>query len=192
MAGVISLARGEGGFGCFALSENAPGEGSGRTPSPLISLYNSADPVKSGLTDVIVRAALPGDLPAIARLQIRCPEAAQWPIGDYAGQSLLVAIGGSAVLGFCAWRQTAPDEAELLNLAVDPDARRRGVASALLNALAAVAQGTLFLEVAETNAPALSLYTRMGWTTSGIRRGYYNKGNVNAIVMKKGSWYSPG
>jgi ribosomal-protein-alanine N-acetyltransferase len=157
-----------------------------------VSLYNSADPVKSGLTDITVRAALPGDLPAISRLQIRCAEAAQWPIGDYAGQSLLVALGDGAVLGFCAWRQTAPDEAELLNLAVDPDARRRGVASALLNALAAVAQGTLFLEVAETNAPALALYARLGWMTSGVRRGYYNKGNVNAIVMKKGSWYSPG
>jgi ribosomal-protein-alanine N-acetyltransferase len=141
-----------------------------------------------------VRAALPGDFPAIARIQTRCAEAAQWPVGDYSGQSVLLATSkrDGAPLGFCAWRQISPDEAELLNLGVDPEARRRGVASALLESLGATARGTVFLEVAETNKPALALYTRQGWTAVGLRRGYYNKGTINAIVMKKGSWYSPG
>jgi ribosomal-protein-alanine N-acetyltransferase len=141
---------------------------------------------------ITVRAALPGDMPAVARIQVRCAEAAQWPLGDYTGQSILLAFINETPVGFAAWRQTAPDEAELLNLAVDPQARRRGVASALLNALGSAAKGDLFLEVAETNAPALTLYRQSGWSEVGVRRGYYHHGNVNGIVMKKRSWYSPG
>ena len=90
--------------------------------------------------------------------------------------------------GFCAWRQTAPDEAELLNLGVDPGARRKGVASALLDALCTHAQGEIFLEVAEPNAPAIALYVKRGWTPVAVREGYYEQGRINAVVMKKRSW----
>ena len=76
---------------------------------------------------------------------------------------MLLALAGSVPAGFCAWRRTAPEEAELLNLAVDPDWRRRGVAAALLNALIGVASGDIFLEVAEPNAAAIALYTSSGW-----------------------------
>ncbi len=109
-------------------------------------------------------------------------------MGDYSGFETLLALVDAAPAGFCAWRQSAPDEAELLNLAVDPDARRRGVATALLDALRAVAQGEIFLEVAEPNSPAIALYTKAGWEAVALRRGYYQQGRMNAVVMKKGSW----
>ena len=124
---------------------------------------------------------------AIARIQSRSPEAAQWPLGDYSGFSLLIAIVQHAAAGFCAWRQSLPDEAELLNLAVDPDFRRRGVGLALLQSLRHAAQGDIFLEVAETNVPALELYLKCGWIRTGIRPGYYDQGRTNGIVMKKSS-----
>ena len=74
----------------------------------------------------------------------------------------------------------------MLNLAVDPRSRRRGVASALLAALEGEARGQLFLEVAEPNQPAISLYEHHGWVRNGrIRKGYYRQGLVNAIVMQK-------
>jgi ribosomal-protein-alanine N-acetyltransferase len=136
--------------------------------------------------DLTVRDASESDYPAIARIQQRCPEASQWPVGDYSNFRVLVALLQSHVVGFCAWRQSAPDEAELLNLGVDPAFRRLKVGSALLQALDAAAQGTLFLEVAETNAAARALYERHGWETIGLRRGYY-QGKVHAVVMKKGS-----
>lgn len=136
---------------------------------------------------IFVRVAGEADYPAIARLQQQCPEAAQWPLGDYSGCGMLLALLEKTPAGFCAWRQTAPDEAELLNLGVAPDFRRRGVAKALLDTLSRAATGAIFLEVAETNRAALSLYAALGWVRTGVRPGYYNQGTLNAVVMKKGS-----
>ena len=137
---------------------------------------------------IVVRKGSERDYPAIARIQQTCLEAAQWPVGDYAAFETLIALAEGQPAGFCAWRQTAPDEAELLNLGVDPAARRRGVASALLDALCTHARGDIFLEVAEPNGPAIGLYTRQGWLPVAVRRGYYAGGKINAVVMKKRSW----
>ena len=136
---------------------------------------------------ISVRAALERDFGAVARIQQEVPEAAQWPLGDYSGTPLLIAFQGKVPAGFCAWRQTMADEAELLNLAVDPAHRRCGVASALLKALCAAASGTLYLEVSEQNAPAIALYLSHGWSQTGRRKGYYQQGTIDAIVMKKTS-----
>jgi ribosomal-protein-alanine N-acetyltransferase len=138
-----------------------------------------------------VRVATEADFPAIARIQRHCPEAAQWPVGDYSGFRVLlasVAAGEDGIpAGFCAWRQTAPNEAELLNLAVDPAQRRKGVAASLLLALTEQTSGDVFLEVAENNLPAIALYDSLGWEQIGLRPGYYQNGTVHAVVMKKGS-----
>jgi ribosomal-protein-alanine N-acetyltransferase len=141
---------------------------------------------------ITVRAATERDYPAIARIQQTCPEAAQWPVGDYSNYEVLLAATETGPAGFCAWRQTAPDEAELLNLGVAPGARRQGVAEALLKALRAAAQGDIFLEVAEPNAAAIALYRKLGWEAVAIRKGYYDNGLTPGVVMKKGSCYSPG
>jgi len=137
---------------------------------------------------IVVRAGTERDYPSIARIQRLCPEAAQWPAGDYSGCQTLLALVESAPAGFCAWRQTSPRESELLNLGVNPEWRRKGVASALLTALAQTAAGDIFLEVAEPNVPAIALYLSHGWERVGVRRGYYTQGTVNALVMKKRSW----
>lgn len=139
--------------------------------------------------DITVRTAAERDYPAIARIQQASPEAAQWPVGDYSGFRILLAVlateTGTVPVGFCAWRQSTPDEAELLNLAVNPANRGTGVASALLRALDHEAKGHLFLEVAEPNRPAIELYEHHGWVRVGVRKGYYGHGKINAIVMEK-------
>ena len=106
-------------------------------------------------------------------------------MGDYSGFNVLLARFDSVPAGFCAWRQVSQGEAELLNLGVDPEFRRKGVASELLNALNEAARGEIFLEVAEPNVAAIALYQHHGWVAVGIRRGYYDRGKINAVVMKK-------
>jgi [ribosomal protein S18]-alanine N-acetyltransferase len=144
--------------------------------------------VESAKETPLIRPATERDFPAIVRIQQRCPETAQWPLGDYSNFPVLVAFMGAATAGFCSWRQSAPDEAEILNLAVDPAWRRRGVGAALLEAVRERARGAIFLEVAESNSPAIALYRKQGWVDVGLRSGYYNHGTVNAVVMKKSSW----
>jgi len=143
---------------------------------------------ESGLVEsgIIVREGAERDFGQVTQIQRECAEAAQWPLGDYSMFALLVAEQGGKVAGFCWWRQSANEEAELLNLGVSTEARRKGVATLLLRMLRRKGRGAIFLEVAENNPGAISLYTREGWTVIGTRPGYYAPG-INAIVMKKSS-----
>ena len=92
--------------------------------------------------------------------------------------------------GFALGRAVA-GEAELITIAVDPSARRRGLGRALLAAFEArarvLAAETAFLEVAEDNAAALGLYRATGWTETGRRSGYYKRttGPVDAVTMTR-------
>jgi [ribosomal protein S18]-alanine N-acetyltransferase len=134
-----------------------------------------------------VRPALKIDFAAIARIQQCAPEAAQWPVSYETEASIFVATVNGEPAGFCVWSKVAPDEAEILNLAVEPARRRRGVGGALLAAVSRAARATLFLEVAESNAGAIAFYRSAGFEPLGIRKGYYAQGNINAVVMKKSS-----
>lgn len=81
-------------------------------------------------------------------------------------------LPGALLLG-----RTVLDEAELLTLAVAPEARRKGLARDLLTRFEAEAiqRGAkrAFLEVAEENAAARALYQAAGWRQAGRRRGYF-------------------
>jgi ribosomal-protein-alanine N-acetyltransferase len=86
--------------------------------------------------------------------------------------------------GFILMRQ-AGDEAEVLTLAVLPEARRRGRGLALMQAALATcrARGVsdVFLEVAADNTAAQALYRAMGMVESGRRRGYYARSEGSAV-----------
>ena len=73
--------------------------------------------------------------------------------------------------------RVAGGEAEILTLAVEPAARRRGIGSSLVSAACLQARElgarAVFLEVNHTNQPARSLYARLGFREVGRRRGYY-------------------
>lgn len=79
------------------------------------------------------------------------------------------------------------DEAEILTLAVRPDARRAGLGGRLVGRGAVLAAqagaARLFLEVAEDNAAARALYDRAGFRLLGRRRGYYDGGRTDALVL---------
>lgn len=79
--------------------------------------------------------------------------------------------------GFALGRVAGP-EAELLTLAVDPAHQRRGIARALMNEfirLCLTKNATeIFLEVIETNTPAIVLYRSIGFKDAGYRKNYYS------------------
>ena len=110
---------------------------------------------------------------------------------DGAGALALAAVQDSRILGFGLARCIS-DEAEILTLAVDPDARRRGIGGALVEALAAAAAGrrakALWLEAADDNAAAIALYKACGFEAAGRRRGYYareDSASADALVMRR-------
>ncbi|MGH8793051.1 MAG: GNAT family N-acetyltransferase, partial [Stackebrandtia sp.] len=84
---------------------------------------------------------------------------------------------------------TAGDESWVNNLAVRAARQRRGVGAALLTDLLAEADrrgsGAIALEVAVDNAPAQRLYDAFGFEGVGIRRGYYQPSNTDALVMMR-------
>ena len=76
-------------------------------------------------------------------------------------------------------------DGEVLNLAVLPSARKRGVAQALLDEMKAQLPHSceeLFLEVAESNLPAIRLYEKNGFLPVGRRKNFY--GNEDALLLK--------
>ena len=88
--------------------------------------------------------------------------------------------------------QIAGPEAELLTIAVHPNARRNGQGSTLLKAALAKAKTAaceeMFLEVVDTNTPAIKLYQSTGFSERGIRKDYYNGPNgtkSSALIMQK-------
>ena len=90
------------------------------------------------------------------------------------------------IVGFCSfWRVL--DELHINNLAVLPEYRRSGIATALLRRVLeeAVRLGTrrTMLEVRRSNVPAQELYQKFGFTVSGVRSKYYTNPPEDALVL---------
>ena len=100
-------------------------------------------------------------------------------MGVFIGQHLIAVASGWLVL----------DELQIGAVAVMPDQRRRGYGEQVLTTLlrAARQRGAInaTLEVSGSNAAAQALYRRSGFTTTGIRRGYYRNGD-DALIQWRG------
>lgn len=131
-----------------------------------------------------LRPATPADLAAIRLIQDAAPEAGQWDPASYLTYHCAVAQEDETVIGFFASRETGAGEHEILNLAVHPSARRRGVARKLLNQAFAGGCQQWFLEVRASNIAAIRLYENVGFRQVGTRTGYYRNPPEAAIVMK--------
>jgi ribosomal-protein-alanine N-acetyltransferase len=119
----------------------------------------------------------PDDLAATHRLAFA--DERPWSAAEFAGllaQRGVIACGtpASYVIGRVTF-----DEAEILTLATAPDQRRKCLARKAVTAFCdrATADGatSIFLEVAADNAPAIALYTALGFTQVGQRRAYYHR-----------------
>ena len=100
----------------------------------------------------------------------------------------LVAEEEGTVAGYIG-SQTCGDESDVMNVAVHPDFRRRGIAEALVNALVTelndIGSHCLTLEVRASNAPAVSLYEKLGFAEIGRRKNYYRNPREDALIMRK-------
>lgn len=83
--------------------------------------------------------------------------------------------------------QTVLDEGYITNVAVSPDARRQGIARALIAKLTdeARAAGLAFvtLEARASNAPAIALYEGAGFGRVGVRKKFYTAPTEDAVLM---------
>jgi [ribosomal protein S18]-alanine N-acetyltransferase len=78
----------------------------------------------------------------------------------------------------------------VMNVCVDPDERRRGIATTLIEELVARVgddRARFTLEVRTSNAAAIALYERFGFRTAGTRRRYYQDNGEDALIM----WRTP-
>lgn len=101
-----------------------------------------------------------------------------WLVWEENGQ-ILGYVGSQTVLG----------ETDMMNVAVHPDARRRGIAEALILALVdglrEKESHCLTLEVRASNAPAIGLYEKLGFAQIGRRKNYYHNPKEDALILRK-------
>lgn len=132
------------------------------------------------LTGVSIRPAVHSDLLEIDRIQNASHLASHWEPSSYFEFDARVAVSGDKVCGFLISREVA-GEVEILNLAVAPECRRSGVATALIES---IESSLVFLEVRESNEPARNLYWKIGFRVVGRRENYYENPVETALVMR--------
>lgn len=122
----------------------------------------------------------------LANLHAKCFPNKPWSANDFADLKKSGCEIIASQNGFIVWR-TVADEAEIISVGVAPDARRAGIAAAMLgimeNELKKNGIKNIFLEVAENNHPARQLYKNNGYNEIGVRPKYYD--GIDAIMMKK-------
>ncbi|MBS0876811.1 MULTISPECIES: ribosomal protein S18-alanine N-acetyltransferase [unclassified Tatumella] len=140
----------------------------------------------------VISSLAPEDQVLALAIEQRC-HAFPWSAATFAGNQgeryLNYRIDADGKMAGFAITQIVLDEASLFNIAVDPDFQRRGYARQLLehliNELAARGVLTLWLEVRESNLPAIALYEQLGFNQVSLRPRYYPTatGREDALLM---------
>lgn len=96
----------------------------------------------------------------------------------------IVAILNNEIVGF-AGVKVLLDEADIMNIVIKKDYRKKGIGTLLLQELINIASNLNYitLEVNEENNPAINLYKKFGFEIAGIRKNYYK--DRNGLFMKK-------
>jgi ribosomal-protein-alanine N-acetyltransferase len=145
---------------------------------------------------ILVRHAVPPDLPHLIDIARTSATAAHWNHDEYAKlvapemvheRVTLVIEQDGEVAGFIVGRSLA-EEWEIENIAIRGPARRRGLGSHLLGEFLNLARNRggkqVFLEVRESNQVARSLYEKWAFIECGRRKSYYQDPAENAVILK--------
>ena len=132
------------------------------------------------------------DLDAIERIE-RASYPAPWSRSMFASElakpssrSIAAMAGDDKLVGYLILSRYV-DAWHVMNVAVDPEYRRKGIATAMLQKLfdltAGDAERGYTLEVRVSNLAAIGLYERFGFVQGGVRRGYYTDNREDALIM---------
>jgi ribosomal-protein-alanine N-acetyltransferase len=141
-----------------------------------------------------IRALAYSDLPAVIEIERRAFPT-PWSLAMFVLELskpsglCLAATSGGRLRGYVVCARYDLDW-HIMNVCVDPDYRRRGIAAALLAELyerAQERQARFTLEVRRSNHGAISLYARDGFRIAGTRRRYYQDNGEDALIM----WRTP-
>ncbi len=132
---------------------------------------------------------MPADAAALAAIELQSFPDPSWTSEDFLRYDCTVAELDTVIVGFLVSRETfsgtpdTPPEREVLNIAVKPEFRRQGFGALLLDH-EVKRKANIFLEVRESNGPAIQLYKNAGFIQLSRRRDYYDNPRESAIVMR--------
>jgi ribosomal-protein-alanine N-acetyltransferase len=141
------------------------------------------------LETVRVRRLTYGDLPGVLSIERRSFPA-PWSLAMFVLELskpsgvCLAATTDAGLVGFLVCSRYA-DVWHLMNVAVDPDRRRRGIAGLMIEGMLDEAgrDGRYTLEVRVSNHGAIAMYERIGFRRAGRRRRYYSDNGEDALIM---------
>ena len=100
----------------------------------------------------------------------------------------VVAVDDDLVVGYVG-SQTVLGETDMMNIAVHPDYRKKGIGTglivSLIGALEQRGSHSLMLEVRASNSPAISVYQKLGFAEVGRRKNYYRNPKEDALILRK-------
>jgi [ribosomal protein S18]-alanine N-acetyltransferase len=136
-----------------------------------------------------IRPLAYADLPRVIAIERRA-FATPWSLAMFVlelskpSSVCLAALSERRIAGYLVCSRYA-DVWHLMNIAVDPASRRRGIARALLEALLQRAgrEEPYTLEVRPSNTPAIALYEQFGFRSAGVRPRYYQDTGEDALIM---------
>ena len=145
------------------------------------------------MSEIIIRKMLPEDLAQVCEIE-KDNFSMPWSEKSFLDSMqrtdtvFLVAADEGEVAGYLGCYCVA-GSGEITNVAVKESMRRRGVGGLLLQKLyeegAVLDCEEFFLEVRESNAPAIALYSQQGFVKEGIRKNFYEKPVEHAVIMVK-------
>ncbi len=146
------------------------------------------------MDEVELREMLPEDIPAVLAIE-RLSFSAPWSEAAFFSEInkpyafTRVAVSEDTIAGYICVNLVL-DEAHIMNLAVHPGSRRRGIATMLLkealNELKKTGAAFFYLEVRLSNLAARQFYEGFGFRVAGLRKNYYQSPDEDAVLMTLG------